>query len=1044
MGFVNRHATAALLAAAVGLATAPAVHAQYFGRNKVQYEDFDFDVLKTEHFDIHYYSEVPVEYAALMAERWYARLSRLLDHELEGRQKLILYAAHPHFEQTNALGGQLDEGTQGVTELLKRRIVLPFLGPLRETDHVIGHELVHAFQFDITGEGSGTLIEGVPGAARMPLWFVEGMAEYLSVGHIDPETAMWMRALVSQDVPTEKLISINFHPYQHGQALWAYIAGRWGDDVVGRLLKAVRTTPNAGAAFQRVLRIRPEVLLTQWIEDTRDYFEPLVDQTENPPPSDDQIDRGPAAVFGQGWPYGNAILSPTSGSGRYNISPAISPDGSEVVFLSEKDLFAIEMFLADAKSGNVTRKIVKSAVDPHFEGLQFINSAGSWDHSGQLFAFAAVRKGQPALTIMNVKTGKKVREEVFKNLGEIYNPTWSADGRYIAFSAITGGVADLFSYDMERSQLRRLTNDPYGDLHPAWSPDGSTIAFVTERFTSNVTSLMHGNYTLALMDPSTGAIQELQTFSSGKNINPQWSPDGKSLYFISDQNGISNVYRMDLESRQIFQVTNVFTGVTGIAPLSPAISVAEKTGEMTVSLFRGDGIEIFRIDDPEVLAGRPVIDSYDGIDPGVLPPVNRVTNEVLALIDNPFYGLPADTGYASAPYRPGLGLDYISQPSLVVGADRFGTYIGGGASLFWSDILGGHNLATMLQVNGGVKDINAAVSYANMSRRLNWGMTLQQYTYTYGGYFTSISQDPNTGQIIYIDQILRQRQINREVGGLVSYPFSRVSRFEMTAGYRNITYDWELQTDYVTQFGELFDRQKTQLESPGALNLGQASAALVYDNSYFGIASPILGQRYRIEATPTVGSLDFWSALADFRKYVMPVRPFTLAGRLMHYGRYGKDSEDERLQYLHLGYPGMVRGYDYNSFSASECRQDGTCPVYDQLLGSKLLIANLELRFPPFGVLGLGSGMFGFLPIEMGIFADAGLAWGSDDFFPTATPDYDERAFFLGGDRKPVYSAGVSFRFNMFNYLILGLDWVKPFQRPDKGMYLQFTMIPGF
>ena len=198
-----RSTLAAVFVVGIGLSVAaPSAQAQYFGRNRVQYESFDFKVLKTEHFDIHYYEEEAqaIEYAALMAERWYERLSRLLNHELNGRQKLILYASHPHFQQTNALGGQVDEGTQGATELLKRRMVMPFLGPFKETDHVIGHELVHAFQFDITGEGGGTLISGVPGAARMPLWFVEGMAEYLSVGHIDPETAMWMRATVEDQL----------------------------------------------------------------------------------------------------------------------------------------------------------------------------------------------------------------------------------------------------------------------------------------------------------------------------------------------------------------------------------------------------------------------------------------------------------------------------------------------------------------------------------------------------------------------------------------------------------------------------------------------------------------------------------------------------------------------------------------------------------------------------------------------------------------------------------------------------------------------------
>ncbi len=330
-----------------------------------------------------------------------------------------------------------------------------------------------------------------------------------------------------------------------------------------------------------------------------------------------------------------------------------------------------------------------------------------------------------------------------------------------------------------------------------------------------------------------------------------------------------------------------------------------------------------------------------------------------------------------------------------------------------------------------------------MTRRLNWGITVQQYTYTTGGYFTAIDT-ARYGQPVYVDQLLRQRQINREFGGIVSYPFSRVQRLEMTAGYRNLGWDWELQNDYISQTGELLDREKISLESPSPLHMGQASTALVYDNSFFGIASPILGQRYRIEASPTVGSIDFWTALVDYRKYVMPVTPITIAGRVMHVGRYGNGAEDPRLQPMYLGYSNLIRGYDYSSFSAAECDPDGTCSSYNQLLGSRLIVANLEMRFPPFGLLGLGSGMFGFLPIEMGFFVDAGMAWGNDDFFGSETPDFDERAFFLGGDREPVYSAGVSFRFNMFNYLILGLDWVKPFQRPQKGWHLQFTMTPGF
>ena len=134
------------------LSTASPAHAQYFGRNKVQYKEFKFEVLKTEHFDIYFYEEERENAARVgrMAERWYARLSHVFEHQMRTRQPLVLYASHPDFEQTNVVGGMIGEGTGGVTEGLKRRVVLPLAGTLAETDHVLGHELVHAFQYDIS------------------------------------------------------------------------------------------------------------------------------------------------------------------------------------------------------------------------------------------------------------------------------------------------------------------------------------------------------------------------------------------------------------------------------------------------------------------------------------------------------------------------------------------------------------------------------------------------------------------------------------------------------------------------------------------------------------------------------------------------------------------------------------------------------------------------------------------------------------------------------------------------------------------------------
>ena len=166
----------------------------------------------------------------------------------------------------------------------------------------------------------------------------------------------------------------------------------------------------------------------------------------------------------------------------------------------------------------------------------------------------------------------------------------------------------------------------------------------------------------------------------------------------------------------------------------------------------------------------------------------------------------------------------------------------------------------------------------------------------------------------------------------------------------------------------------------------------------------------------------------------MPVRPFTLAARVLHFGRYGSGAEDSRLAPLFLGYPSLVRGYDIGSFSANECPTDSnTCPAFYRLLGSRLLVGNFELRFPLLGVLGVGSGYYGALPIEAALFADGGVAWTDA-----------EKASFFGGNRKPVSSAGFALRMNLLGYAIGEVDLVKPFQRPDKGWYLQFSLTPGF
>ncbi|MBK5098425.1 MAG: PD40 domain-containing protein, partial [Gemmatimonadetes bacterium] len=516
--------------------------AQYFGRNKVNYETFDFKVLKTEHFDIYYYDDGAeiIPDAARMAERWYARIARLLDHQLKGRQPLILYTSHPHFEQTNAINGQIGESTGGVTEVLKNRIILPLAGPLDGSDHVIGHELVHAFQFDITSvSGDGGIGFRGPTALMLPLWFIEGMAEYLSIGPVDAHTAMWMRDAAAGccGLPTTTDLSNSweYFPYRWGQAFWAFVAGTWGDEAVGKVLQVAGRSGNPEGALEVVLQTSIAEINREWHQSIYDAYasvatrivdpalveqrpplpdipDPLFpDDAPDQPPEDrpdrDALEEVSRRVLAEQHHGARELFSDRTGSGSLNLGPALSPDGSRIVFLSEKSLFAIEMFLADAETGEVIRRLTKNATDPHFESLQFINSSGAWSYDGSMFGFGSIVSGDAALTVINPENGKKIVEHRYPELGEIYTPTFSPDGQRVAFAAIIGGYMDLFVTDLATGDLRRLTNDLYTDLQPAWSPDGAVIAFVTGRYSTDLQTLAFGNYRLAVIDPDSGEIQ---------------------------------------------------------------------------------------------------------------------------------------------------------------------------------------------------------------------------------------------------------------------------------------------------------------------------------------------------------------------------------------------------------------------------------------------------------------------------------------------------------------------------------------------------------
>jgi Tol biopolymer transport system component len=1004
------------LGAVLALSQAVPVHAQYFGKNPVQWERLRFEVLRTEHFDIHYYAEekAAAEQVGRMAERWYTRLSTTLAFQLKERQPIVLYASQGHFQQTNTIGGQPGEGTGGVTEAFKRRIVMPVGASLAETDHVLGHELVHAFQYAMTGQGRLSS-NNAPSALQMPLWFIEGMAEYLSVGPLDAHTAMWIRdATRKEKIPTiAQLDSARYFPYRYGQAVWAYLAGRFGDEVVGKALRALRPRSNdAGEILKLVTGVDEKTLSKEWHLALRAGAAPQI------------VGRKPATSFA------TALITEDKEGGEVNVGPALSPDGSRLAFLSERDLFSIELFVADARTGEVTRRLSHQAVDPHVESLQFINSAGAWDRDGTRVALGAVSKGRPLLVMVDARTGERLQEVPLPTLGEIQTPSFSPDGKRVVFSALAGGFSDLFVYDLEAKTLRRLTDDAYADLQPSWSPDGSRIAFTTDRFSTDLQHLNVGNYRLALLDVPSGDIRALPAFTGAKNINPQWNRSGDGVYFLSDAGGATNVYRVSIADGALFQLTDLITGASGITALSPALSAAARADRLAFSVYEGENYEIYAIEDAERLAGWRVIAGE--VPNAALIPGAQPVGAVLAAQADPARGLAEASDFTSKPYKARLGLDFVGQPSVGAGVGQYGGFFSGGVALSFSDMLGEHSLQAILQADSvaGFNDVGAAVSYVNRVHRFNWGVQAAQMPYITGGFANGVTT--SGGQQVYVEQTVLQRQMDRSISALGFYPFDPSLRLEVQAGFRNIGFDTRVRTEGFSPSGQRIIDDEQRIDSGESIRLFEGTAALVRDTSVFGATAPVLGQRLRLDVSPVLGTVNYTGALADFRHYVMPVRPVTIAGRVMHYGRYGAGGQDSRLGSLFLGYPSVVRGYDTGSFTAAECGASGACPVYDRLLGSRMLVANLEVRAPLLGLFG-AKRLYGPLPIDIGAFFDAGVAWDSG-----STP-----ALF-GGDRELVRSLGGTARLNLFGFAVLQLDYVKPLDRPGKSPYFTFNLLSGF
>jgi Tol biopolymer transport system component len=521
--------------------------AQYFGKNKIQYEKFNWRFIQSKHFDVYFYDggyDV-ARFTAEIAESAYVQVKSDFAYELSDRVIIIVYNSHNHFQQTNVTYSYLEEGIGGFTELFKNRVVVPYEGSYEQFRHVIHHELVHAVMNDMLYGGSiQSLVSG--SVTQVPLWFAEGLAEYGSQ-RWNTQLDMVVRdaTLTGYLPPIEWL---DYFPYQGGASVFRYIAQKYGSQKIGEIMHKVKGSFSFESAFRSALGIDFKELTEEWQREMkREYWPDIADRKE---PSE----------------ISKALTNHVEERNYINSSPALSPLGDKLVFLSNMD-GKMSIYLMDVLEKKVIQRIIRGETDVDFEELHFLEPGFGWSPDGQKITLAAKAGDQDALYIYDLIEDDF--EQYKFDLDGLFSTSWSPTGNEIAFIGKKDGASDIYIFNIETEQITNITNDVFSDTEPSWSPDGQRIVFTSDRGEYVNNKYTPGNFDMykhpfwnedVYIVDKTGANMVRITNTDVIEGSPIFAPEDNVLAYVSEQNGVSNIYLHDLETNESWPITNLITG----------------------------------------------------------------------------------------------------------------------------------------------------------------------------------------------------------------------------------------------------------------------------------------------------------------------------------------------------------------------------------------------------------------------------------------------------------------------------------------------------
>jgi Tol biopolymer transport system component len=515
-----------------------------YGKNKINLHPERWKILRTAHFTI-YYPEGSADlasHAALIAEEGYTHISDSLRHGLTRSVPVILYSTRVDFQNNNILPSITGESIGGFTESMKNRVVVPYTGSFRDFRHVLTHELVHAFQFnmlyaDRTGRRPPWLLP-----RGVPLWLIEGMAEYLSLG-FDDATDTYMRDAVINDrfVGLADLTRMNIRSfstiYKEGQAFYYYLDTHYGREAIGELFRDIRDLGDAEEALKVHTGKSIAELNDHWLRFYKRRYYPLVTEKK----FDDE--------------EGERITDHEMTGTSLNAYPAVSPDGQRIAYISNRDIY-VTLVIVDLRDGRkVERTLLRGNRSAGFEEMLVRSNTLSWSGDGQYIAFVAQSTGRDTIYVVDARSGT-VRQEISPPLAAVMDPCLKPDGSAVAFSGVEGLYSDIFIYYLAEKRLRRITCDSNCDRFPRIMPDGKGVIFSSR---GDAPGDMNTQHDIVRLDIGTGH-REVMVGTPGNDIHPDLSADGRYLAYSSNKSGIYNLYRLDLKEGHTDKLTDTITG----------------------------------------------------------------------------------------------------------------------------------------------------------------------------------------------------------------------------------------------------------------------------------------------------------------------------------------------------------------------------------------------------------------------------------------------------------------------------------------------------